>query len=143
MNGSAVALPLELDPPSGSVPPKANASVDLERAIGTATADAAVVIGQGILDFEVGGALGPRTRAEGGECLARVCKLQLEHFGEIDFAVVARREGKRVLHQRHDATLQAHLRLSAAATDAALDQIIGWVLNITDKVVADERALAH
>jgi hypothetical protein len=47
----------------------------------------------------------------------------------------------RVLHQRHDATLRRHLGLPPA--DAVLDQIINWVLAITDRVVVDERARAH
>ena len=65
--------------------------------------------------------------------------------GEIDFAGVARAEGKRELHRRHGVTFRQHYgaNLDEANLDAALDEIIGWALTIAEKVVADERALAH
>jgi hypothetical protein len=143
MNGAAVALPLELEPLPASNGTKITVPTEIQRAIGAATADAAVTIGQAISDFEVGGTLGLRTRALGGDIIARVCKLQLDHFGEFDFGSVAREAGRRELQQRHAAALRAQLNLSESALDQALDQLVRWVLEITTRVVANERARAN
>src|SRR6516165_4979118 len=96
-NGAAVALPLALDPPT--IPAKAIGPTEVEQRIGEAVADAAAAIGHGLADFEANGQLAPATKMLGGELLARVCELQLAHWGEFDFAIVARTEGKRTLHQ--------------------------------------------
>jgi hypothetical protein len=93
------------------------------------------------VDFEAGGRLTPATRMLGGERIGLLCELQLAHLGEFDFATTVRREGKRVLHQRHGAAFRQHYGVDLP--EAALDEIIGWLLAIVQKVVADERALAH
>jgi hypothetical protein len=134
-NGIAVALPLAPELPS--TPAKATASKPdggIETTIGEATAAAAVAIGQALVDFEAGGRLTPATRMLGGERIGL-------HLGEFDFATTVRREGKRVLHQRHGAAFRQHYGVDLP--EAALDEIIGWLLAIVQKVVADERALAH
>jgi hypothetical protein len=128
-NGVAIALPRELDHQPSEI-----------ARIGDAVADAAAVIGRAMVDFEAGGQLTSATRASGGERLARVARLQLDTFGEIDFAAVARAQGKRELWKRHGATLRG---LDEVKLDVAFNEIIGWVLGIADKVVADERARAH
>jgi hypothetical protein len=99
----------------------------------------------GVGGFEAGGRLTPATRTLGGECIGRVCELQLAMLGEIDFGTVARQEGKRVLHQRHSAAFRQHYGadLDEAALDAALDEIVGWVISIAERVVADELERAH
>ena len=140
-NGAAVALPLALDPPT--IPAKAIGPTEVEQRIGEAVADAAAAIGPGLADFEANGQLAPATKMLGGELLARVCELQLAHWGEFDFAIVARTEGKRTLHQRNDATFREHYgaSLDVAKVDKALDEILDWVIGIANKVTAMERAL--
>jgi hypothetical protein len=135
-NGAAALAVLPLNLPS---PTKSDPRAELEQRIGEVTADAVVVLGRAIGDFETGSELGLTTRALGGERLAAVCRLQLEHFGD-DFHAIARAQAKRTLRMRHGAALQAQLKLSESALDAAFDDLIGHVLTIADRVVADERA---
>jgi hypothetical protein len=81
-----------------------------------------------------------------GERFAEMCLFQLGNpGGERAFVAIARREGKRMLRTHHGATLREHYgaKEDTARIDAALDEILGWVLDITSRVVADERALAH
>jgi hypothetical protein len=70
--------------------------------------------------------------------------LQLGHNG-CDFAAIARTEGRRELWKRNDAAFREHYGASfdEAMIDRALDDLIGHVLSITSKVVADERARAN
>lgn len=160
-NGAAVLLPLELDPSlvkatankpatapailSATAQPFDKCSGGIEATIGEATAAAAAAIGRAVADYAASGQLAPATKALGGESLARVTMLQLAHSGgDTDFAAVARREGRRVLHQRHDATFRAYgAHLDAATIDRVLGDFIDWVLVISNKVVADERARAN
>ena len=102
---------------------------------------AAAAIGQAMADLESDERLTMATRVLGGTRLAKLAGLQLAHFGEFDFATVARAEGLRELHRRHDEVFRQRSKLDAAAIDKALDEIVGWV--ISSKVVADERRLAH
>jgi hypothetical protein len=139
MNGAAVAVALDLPSTPDPTPPSAPAR--LEQRIGSATADAAAAISVGLADYEANGLLGPTTRSLAGETLAKVAMLQLHHFGEIDFAAVAL-EARRELHRRHDLTFR-RAGLDAARIEAAFDQLIGWVLDIAGKVVADEQARMH
>jgi hypothetical protein len=143
MNGATVALTLAHDPPA--TPTKAPAPTEVEQQIGAAVADAAAAIGQALADSEAGGSMTPATKMLGGSRLARVAELQLAHFGEFDFAAVARVEGKRELHRRHDAIFRQHYGagLDMAKIDMALGEILDWVIGIADRVVADERAISH
>jgi hypothetical protein len=140
MNGATVALTFACDPVQSAKPP---VSAEVERRIGAAVADAAAAIGQAMGDLESDERLTMATKTLGGHRLAKVAALQLAHFGEFDFAAVARVEGLRELHRRHDVTFQEQSRLDAATIDRGLREILDWVIGIADKVVADERRLAH
>jgi hypothetical protein len=142
-NGTAIALPPALDPPA---PAKAIAPGEVEQRIGTAVADAVTAIGAGLMDWEAAGSLRDTTRRLAGEHLGRVAMLQLEHAsGDNNFAAIARSAGRRELWSRCDAGFRAHYGASfdEAAIDHALDENISWVIEITTKVVRDERARAH
>jgi hypothetical protein len=139
MNGHAAALIIARDPIQ---PAKAPAPTEVEQRIGAAVADAAAALGQGLADCETGGTMTAATKALGSVRLARVAALQLAHFGEFDFATVARAEGLRELHRRHDGVFREH-KVDGATVGRGLDEIVGWVLDISAKVVADERAMTH
>jgi hypothetical protein len=68
-----------------------------------------------------------------------LAQLQLDTFGEINFAGVARAAGKRELRRRHGATFR-QANLNEANLDAALDEIIGWALTVANQAVRDELA---
>jgi hypothetical protein len=118
--------------------PSANPLTEIEITLGAAVADAAAVISLAVVDFGADGALAPATRVAGGEALARVCMIRLDHFGEIDFTA-AGAEAKRLLRQRHGMAWRAEY--GTEIPEAMLNTLVGWALNITEKVVADERAL--
>jgi hypothetical protein len=101
---------------------------------------------EGLKDYEAEGHTRDTTRAAAGKRLGEVCMLQLGHAdGDGAFMAIARREGKRVLWSRMSGALREHygVAFDARGIDHALDESIGWVLSITDKVVASERARAH
>jgi hypothetical protein len=83
------------------------APTEVERSIGAAMADAAVMIHVGVEDWKARDGLRDTTRRLAGERLARVCMLHLEHNG-CDFGGVARREGRRELWKRNDAAFRTH-----------------------------------
>jgi hypothetical protein len=126
-----------------STPIEAPGPTGLERSIGEAMADAALMISAGVMDWENGG-LRPLTRQLAGERFAKVCMLQLEHFDD-DFGCVARREGRRELWRRNDAAFRMHYGASfnATAIDRAFDELLDHVLAVTTQVVAVERSLSH
>jgi hypothetical protein len=105
-------------------------------------ADAALAVGAGVLDWEANGALSGATRARAGDLFVAMYRLQ-EGVGEINFKAIARREGVRVLWERHGAALSRHCRLSESALAPTLDEIISWPLDVLAKITATERALAH
>src|SRR5262245_51753303 len=117
-NGAAVTLPLELASTTISTPAK---PTELEQRIGEAVAAAAAAVARAMADFSANGIMAPSTRTLGGDCLSRVALLQLAHFGELDFAAVARVAGKRALHQHHDTTLR-EANLEPAAFDLTFDE---------------------
>jgi hypothetical protein len=139
MNGHAAALILARDTIQ---PAKAPAPTEVEQRIGAAVADAAAALGQGLADCETGGTMTAATKALGSVRLARVAALQLAHFGEFDFAAVARAEGLRELHRRHGGVFR-EARLGDAMIAKGLDEILTWVLDISAKVCAGERAMTH
>jgi hypothetical protein len=136
-NGAAVRLRLV-----ESTPIKSTATAEAERSIGEAMADAAIMIGAGVMDWENGG-LRPSTRRL-GERFAKVCMLQLTHDAN-SFAAIARSAGRRELWKRNDAGFRVHYgaKFDEAAIGRAFDELLDHVLSITTKVVADERARAH
>jgi hypothetical protein len=101
MNGATARLRLV-----ESTPIEAPSPTEAERVIGTAVADAVVMIGAGVVDWENGG-LRPATRQLAGERFAKVCMLQLEHPSD-DFGSVARRGGRLELWKRNDAAFRKH-----------------------------------
>jgi hypothetical protein len=121
------------DQPSATPTPRG-----IEAELGVATAAAAVAVGQALVDFQAIGAMAPATRKVGGEALARVCMIRLDHFGEIDFTA-AGAEAKRLLRQRHGAAWRAEY--GTELPEGELDTLVGWVFEVTDRVVADEQAL--
>ena len=71
------------------------------RSIGEAVAAAATMIACAIEDCRQGGSLAPATKAAGGDRLARVTMLALDHeLGDDDFFRTARDSGKKILRQR-------------------------------------------
>jgi hypothetical protein len=139
MNGHAAALIIARDPIQ---PAKAPAPTEVEQRIGAAVADAAAALGQGLADCEGGGTMTKATKMLGSVRLAKVAALQLAHYAEFDFATLARQEGLRELHRRHDGVFR-EAKLDDAMIERGLSEIVGWVIGISAKVCADERALAH
>ena len=86
------------------------------------------------------GALRPETRLAIGERFAKLAMLRLDTIGDpgFDFAGTARAEGARVLRTYLDADFyRTH---GPGAGEATLVGIISSVLEIVEKVVADEMA---
>jgi hypothetical protein len=140
MNGSAVALALDL--PSALVPAKVITPTEVEQRIGEIVAMATIVTFVGMEEVADGG-LAPATRARAGDLLVALYRLQEDTLGQIDFDVIARREGKRILWARYGTTMREHLRYANGELDAALDTLIDRPLEILHRVTAIERALAH
>jgi hypothetical protein len=134
-NGTAALATLELDPAPLTTP------TAIEQAIGEVVADTTIATCAGAWEFEDGG-ISASTRAKTGDLFVRLYRLQ-EQFGEIGFSTVARREGRRVLLQRHgeDLRRQFEAALTEAALDEVLDKIIDWPLTILSKVTAVEKAI--
>jgi hypothetical protein len=135
-NGTAVALPLELLPSFAKATPGKPDTEILER-IGEVVANAAIAVCAGVEEFQDGG-LAPATQMQVGELFVTLIQLQQSTLGEIDFATVARREGKRAIMRRHGAMLSKHY--SAAVLDAALDELVDRPLVVLRQVTAIERA---
>jgi hypothetical protein len=134
-NGSAVALPLELDPE----PAKEQQS--LEVTIGEAVADAVAAILAGVADWGADGRLSPATRTRMGDLFVELYRAQEAAGGELAFHTIALREGKRALVQRYGAVLTEQCGVPAATLD--FDEVLNWPLDILRKITAVERAMAH
>jgi hypothetical protein len=88
------------------------------------------------------GMLGTGIKRRAAQSLAEVATLQLGHpGGDTDFQLLARREGRSELDRRHGGMLREHL--GPAKVGIAFGALIDQVLDISGRVVADERALAH
>ena len=139
-NGVAVCLspaqaaPLRTIAPDDPVP-----ASDISIEIGITTADCAVALSAAMLAFHETGRMTPEIKAAGTEKIARLAQLELDTLGEIeDFAGIVHREGLCRLRKLLDAEFfQAH---GAAAGEAVLSNLISGVLEITQKVVALEKA---
>jgi hypothetical protein len=141
-NGAAVTLQLVPEPSTEAAAGKPGAtptSTAIETTkIGSVVADAAEIIAVALAEYEAGGAMTVATRTASAERLGRVAELFLSTFGELpNLAVTARREGKRVLHQRHGATLLQHC---GAAPEAAINELLDHVVAIASTVARDEMA---
>jgi hypothetical protein len=141
-NGATVALPPDLQPIQA--PAKADARLaELEQRIGMVVADAALAVCVGRSEWENGG-LAPATKTAAGDLFVESFKLQETTLGELDFDVVAHREGLRNLRMRYGAVLAEHYGdFPASALDRTLNQILSWPLSVLARVTAVERALAH
>jgi hypothetical protein len=108
--------------------------------VGEAVADAAILVGAGLADFDAVGGLLPATRTRAGDVFMRL--YELSQNGGIDF-VAAQAEGKRVLLLRYGRALTQHYGLPVTALDPIIDEIISWPLDILRKMIAVERAWAN
>jgi hypothetical protein len=133
-NGTAVALPVELDPPSKPT--------ELDE-IGTAVAAAAIAIAGGCGQFTMLGRLTAETKMMGAQALARVSMLMLAHFGDdAEFADIAYREGAKALWQHHGFREYA-AQLDPTMREHMFGEFLRGALEIAGKAVADERARAQ
>jgi hypothetical protein len=124
MANGARALPIELEPPSSPVSTPA-ATNKPTTGIEAELAAATVAVALAMLDFQTLGAMAPSTRELGGEALAKVCQIRLEHFGEIDLTAAAA-EAKSLLRRRHGAAWRA--QYGTELPEAELNTLVGWVL---------------
>jgi hypothetical protein len=137
---NGVAATALVDPPS--MPASAKVTAPTEVEIGTVVADAAIMTFAGMQECQHGG-LAATTRARAGNLFVQLYEMQQAHLGEIDFAAVARVQGKRVLWAHYGAAMREHLRYSDVELDAALDTLISRPLDVLARITAVERALAH
>jgi hypothetical protein len=76
-----------------------------------------------------------------GDTFVQLYKVQEVALSEgLDFNNTARREGKRMLKKHYGEALRQ--QFAAATLDDALDEIIGWPLDILGKITAVERGVA-
>ena len=73
------------------------------------------------------GGLRAETKLYGGDLIARLYSLRQYMVGYWDFDAMARTYGKRVLRERYD-----------DLTDAALDELVSWPLDLLAKVVRSQ-----
>jgi hypothetical protein len=125
---AANGTPADLPSPIKTAVPTA-----VEQRIGDMLADAAISVCTGMMDGLAYGHLSPSTRARAGDVFVRMYELQEEVARDgIDFAAVARVEGRRVLIGRlmaDDDTMP---------DGAALDEILSWPLGILADITAKE-----
>jgi hypothetical protein len=118
--------------------PLSPAKPDILIVIGTATADAAIVLAASMLAFHENGRITATLKEAGAEKIARVAQLELDSELE-NFGGVARREGLCRLRQFLDG--EFFWKHGAATGDAVLSNLISDVLEITQKVVSLEKTL--
>ena len=124
MNGASA---LQLVTPEPAPAP----SGELEQRLGIAVADATAAISAGCLEWMNGGLTAP-TKARGGEKIANLYWLFQEASG-LDFFVIARSQGRRVLLER----------LGADAHEPTVDVLVDGVIDILTQGTAFMRATAH
>jgi hypothetical protein len=137
VNGLAVKLPVELEPPSNSAPKPDEAPIEL--AIGQAMAAAACTIAAALEEYRNGG-LQPATRTASGEKIAKLFALQQATLGEIDFPAVARAEAKHIL--RGYLPDEFYQRYGKGAGEVAVNLYVDAALEILGKVTLLERTWA-
>jgi hypothetical protein len=137
-NSAPAPILAAVKPPPAPVTSPDKPAAPIDREIAVAAADAAVVIGQAISNFQRFGVLVNRSQA--GETLGICAELLLNTFDEINFVAV-RRTAKGLLHERYAAVFQAQQDMDEKTLDRGLDVLIEYALGIAIKVSADERAL--
>ena len=98
----------------------------IERVIGEVVAAAARAIVRALMEYQNGGAQ-PATTRHGGDLIAQLYSLRQSTIGYLDFDATARAPGKRVLRESY-----------ADVSDAALDELVSWPLDILAKVVRSQ-----
>jgi hypothetical protein len=106
-----------------TVHPEPAPDPEFGQRVGVAVADAAGMLSRGLFEYW-GGKLSPETKMAGGEKIAALYELTQTIPAGIDFAAMARTEGKRTLWARHGADFP----------EPILDEVISEVLSITFKV---------
>jgi len=110
----------------------------IERIIGELVAAAACAIAQ-TLDERANGGLRPRTKMCGGDLITQLYALRQACAGELDFDATARAYGKRAI-AAHYAAARRELpdAPQGELTDAMLDEMVKWPLDILAKVVRSQ-----
>ena len=93
---------------------------------GRLVADACGAIAMALREYQDGG-LRAETKLHGGDLIARLYSLRQYMVGYWDFDAMARTYGKRVLRERYD-----------DLSDAALDELVSWPLDLLAKVVRSQ-----
>ena len=127
MPNGAVALQL-VEP--GSPATQSTADGLLLQKIASATADVVGVIAQGVLDYAAIGVMAPETRGAAGDFFVKLFELQEATQGMLDFHVVARSQGKKLIRQR-----------GANLSETVIDDLLNHALDILEQVTKDERRL--
>ena len=109
----------------------------IERVIGEVVAAAARAIVRALMEYQNGGAQ-PATTRHGGDLIAQLYALRQACAGELDFDAVARSQGKRALRERYARLKHAPGRPVTELTDAMLDEMVAWPLNILGQVVRSQ-----
>jgi hypothetical protein len=114
----------------------------IETAIGIAMAAAAEAFARALTDVEEGASLRAASRELGGERIAAVATIWLDHREIDDFRGLAQREGVRALQTRYGEAL--HQQLGADCSETAIaecfDKLCAWVTTVAGQVVATEMA---
>jgi hypothetical protein len=133
-NGSAALKLLAPEPP-----PDEHSEPSAPAELGLAVAGATAVLCRAMFDYRQNGELDPQVREAGGSGIAKVATWQLDHgLGDLEFAAVARQQGKIQLRQHLNTDFFRHN--SPAEVEAALDFYIDSLLEMVSRVVKDERA---
>ena len=105
--------------------------------IGEIVAAAVAVIAVG-LDERSNGGLRPRTKLAGGDLIAQLYTLRQACTGELDFDATARECGKRALAARYVELKRELCEPYTKLTDAVLDELVSWPLDILGQVVRSQ-----
>ena len=146
MNGN-VALHALVEPalavaPLNGAPARKPAVVPtaMEIEIGKAVAAGVVAIAIAATDYVDRGAMSASAKTWCGGMLGHVAELRLAMLGEMpDFREVAYTQARRALQEHPGAVLLT--RFGKRPVDEVIDELIGFVLVISAKVVDDELAL--
>lgn len=137
---AALRVALEPAPHSEATAGGAGAAAT-EITIGQAVAAAVTGLGFALQEYGAGG-LTNQTRTANGARIAALYEMQQAHAGALDFALVARREGKVALRQFLAAS-DFYCQHTTEQGDAVLDMFIDGVLTVLSKVTALEAAWAN
>lgn len=124
-----------------STPPAKGVLIEAE--IGEAMAAACATLSQGIVEQHEVGRISPQIRSMSGERIAKLFFLQQQCASGFDFNAIARREGRRALRQIFDADVDYRARHGAQGGEVLIDTLIDGTLEILDRVIEFERAMAN